>query len=846
MMLSFSPRRSVLALASLSVLGLINCSRDVTAPVGASRPQGQPRRATTTVGGAGVNAARDRGPWTVPNVQFLPPLGPEIPKSAGTPDATLKPGVSVCELAGVGTPDARCTTVVASFSATRGTDNQVVHYTGGSGAHYRVEWHTGASSVVAGRSYRITLFAAGAFIGSADVTATGPSRGSGGASGGRPTFVAGQSLSIAFRVDQRWVSSGGSGTIASNGGVVTAVGGMAAVSIPGGALGGGVTITVAPTTSAPMSSDIIGGTTYEFGPTGTTFASSVTVAVSYDPAHVPRGRAQDLRLYTYDPMTLQWALIVGSTVDSALHTVSGATTHFTVYAAGTEPAVDSMTFSNGPGFYGTLPGLPNASHGTAFSYFIGDLFATSDTNGMIQAYGWGNSLPSKVQCDRSPAFTTSDSSIVVIDSIRLIADASAGGQLCGYYGDYAVEWQYPALFYHVALTHPGTAYLRAMIGGISDSVRFQVWPQYGYKYLVRGLPAAIAKADVNGDGKIDLITGNLGEITSLVGTVAVRRGSVAVLLGNGDGTFRPAVEYPVGDGSILSVATGDFNRDGKIDIAVVHFETHTVSLLLGNGDGTFQSPSTFPTGHNPFAIVAGDFNGDGKLDLASNDSYDSTISVFLGNGDGTFQPRVTYATLPERYDQSRGWNSSVIAADLDGDGKTDLVVASGASSAVSVLRGNGDGTFSPRVDYATDCCPFNVIAVDVNGDAKLDLVTANYSGNNGISVLLGIGDGTFKASTGYSAQGVGEGTAVAAGDLDGDGRVDLAYAARSGGVAIFLGNGDGTFRSTPVVYPTTGTSIVIHDFNGDGKPDMATANFWNSEGTVFVVFPAKYTVPLQP
>jgi len=199
-----------------------------------------------------------------------------------------------------------------------------------------------------------------------------------------------------------------------------------------------------------------------------------------------------------------------------------------------------------------------------------------------------------------------------------------------------------------------------------------------------------------------------------------------------------------------SVATGDFNRDGKLDVAVANPVTNTVSVFLGNGDGTFQSAVDYRTGTQPAlstqfcepsSVGVGDFNGDGKTDLAVSNLNESDISVLLGNGDGTFQSAVNYAT---------GLSPAAIAVgDFNQDGKLDLAVAnSGCGSPcgnISVLLGNGDGTFQSPVNYVTGNQPGSVAVGDFNEDGKLDLVVANSSSGN-ISVLLGNGDGTFQAA----------------------------------------------------------------------------------------------------
>jgi hypothetical protein len=322
-------------------------------------------------------------------------------------------------------------------------------------------------------------------------------------------------------------------------------------------------------------------------------------------------------------------------------------------------------------------------------------------------------------------------------------------------------------------------------------------------YATGNLPFSVAVGDFNGDGKLDL-------------AVADNGGGVSVLLGNGDGTFQPAVSYAAG--SIpWSVAVGDFNGDGKLDLAVANAGSDNVSVLLGNGDGTFQPAVNYAAGVSPNSVAVGDFNGDGKLDLALADNGGG-VSVLLGNGDGTFQPAVSYAAGTFPY--------SVAVGDFNGDGKLDLAVADNGGG-VSVLLGNGDGTFQPAVSYAAGSIPWSAAVGDFNGDGKLDLAVANWGSNN-VSVLLGNGDGTFQPAVNYAA-GVSP-HSVAVGDFNGDGKLDLAVANMdSNNVSVLLGNGDGTFQ--PAVNFATGpfpVSVAVGDFNGDGRLDLAVASFaWN-------------------
>jgi hypothetical protein len=320
-------------------------------------------------------------------------------------------------------------------------------------------------------------------------------------------------------------------------------------------------------------------------------------------------------------------------------------------------------------------------------------------------------------------------------------------------------------------------------------------------------PASVAVGDFNGDGKLDLTTVN------------VHANNVGVLLGNGDGTFQEAPTYSTGASSVPhSIAVGDFNGSGNADLAVADSGSNNLSVFLGNGDGTFQPAVNYGPGSEPYGIAAADFIGDGKLDLALPNFSSGDVGMLMGNGDGTFQAAVTYGTGSQP--------SSVAVGDFNGDGKPDLALADNGSNAATVLLGNGDGTFQPAVNYSVGAYPFGIAVGDFNGDGTPDLVVAQIYGGQGgnLSVLLGKGDGTFQAAVNYRADQFPY--SVAVGDFNGDGKLDLVAANdASGDVSVLLGKGDGTFQ--PAVNYAAGSlpySVAVGDFNGDGKLDLAVAS----------------------
>lgn len=316
-------------------------------------------------------------------------------------------------------------------------------------------------------------------------------------------------------------------------------------------------------------------------------------------------------------------------------------------------------------------------------------------------------------------------------------------------------------------------------------------------------PNAVAVGDLNGDNRPDLVSANTGS------------NDVSVLLGIGDGTFRTAIHYPAGEVP-WSLAVGDLNGDGRPDLAVANLRSNDVSLLLGNGDGTFQTARNLSIGNGPASVAIEDLNGNGRLDLIVVINGADTVSVLLGNGDATFQTAVSYPTghAPQ----------SVSLGDLNGDGKKDLVVPNLDSSDASIFLGRGDGTFSTStLNFSGVDAPiglWNVSIGDLNEDGRNDLV---FGAVNWVYVMLGRGDGTFENPMADRLFNIDEEVALA--DLNGDGHLDLAVSSLHM-VSVLLGYGDGTFFAGPPIYPVGAgpSSMVLGDLNGDRRLDVATAN----------------------
>ena len=363
---------------------------------------------------------------------------------------------------------------------------------------------------------------------------------------------------------------------------------------------------------------------------------------------------------------------------------------------------------------------------------------------------------------------------------------------------------------------------------------------------------AVAIADVNGDGKPDLVVTNWCVSASCI----VPGNNIGVLLGNGDGTFQPVVTYPSLGLYADAIAVADVNGDGNPDLVVANCGSSfnqdncvstsgsgDLAVLLGNGDGTFKAAVPYSLGASGATSVAvADVNGDRKLDLivATGSNTAGLVGVLLGNGDGSFQAEVTYS--------SGGLSPAALAvADVNGDGKPDVVVANRwtdnthTNSNVAVLLNGGTGNFPSGIQYGTGgFYPDSVAIADVNGDGNPDLVVANTSvlstgGLGNVGVLLGNGKGAFQGAMAYNS-GLYGATSVAVADVNGDGKLDLVVANCSGSssdcsggggnVGVLLGNGLGTFQTALPFGPGGNTpfGVAVGDVNGDGRPDILVAN----------------------
>lgn len=385
-------------------------------------------------------------------------------------------------------------------------------------------------------------------------------------------------------------------------------------------------------------------------------------------------------------------------------------------------------------------------------------------------------------------------------------------------------------------------------GGISNAVYFPIaTPEANVSFSNAAgspigiyAPISVAVGDFTGKGKPDL-------------AVAELLNKVDIFLGNGDGTFNPAAGSPIviqqppwdtlPTPYMNFVAVGDFNNSGKLGLAVADYTDSSVPILLGNGDGTFTTSNAFvySAGFETESLAVGDFTGNGNLDLAvANSPLGQPLNILLGNGDGAFNQ----APVPNGGYVINAYMPAV--GDFNGDGKLDIALTgTGAdgpeNNQITILLGNGDGTFTApnNSTYTTGTYPQAIVVADLNGDGKLDLAIGNY-GDSTLTILLGNGDGTFTPAPGSPVTSGKAPYAIAVGDLDGDGKLDLAVANMDNTLSILLGNGDGTFKQasgSPFPAGDGPSSIAVGDFNGSGRLGLAVTNLNGNTVSILVQKP---------
>jgi hypothetical protein len=334
--------------------------------------------------------------------------------------------------------------------------------------------------------------------------------------------------------------------------------------------------------------------------------------------------------------------------------------------------------------------------------------------------------------------------------------------------------------------------------------------------LGAAVPVGLALADLNADSKPDLVV------------LDQAAGQVVVMTNDGAGGFNPATAtaYPVTMLGSQSISLGDVNGDGLPDIVTTDTSNSQVSVLLNTGGATFGAATAFPVaGAMPYGLALADLNGDGFLDIVTADAdTGDTVSVLLGNGTGNFPTAVGYAVAPVPGPVVFHSPKAVAIADMNGDGKLDIVTANNASGDVSVLPGTGLGTFGAATSFAVGVFPLGVAVADLNGDTFPDIVTAD-SGSNAVSILLNDKVGGFAP-----AQSVAVGfnpMSVKLVDVNGDGAIDIVSVDQlSNQVSILTNNGTGGFgtATAQVVAGISPGALATADLDGDGRPDLVTVD----------------------
>lgn len=326
-------------------------------------------------------------------------------------------------------------------------------------------------------------------------------------------------------------------------------------------------------------------------------------------------------------------------------------------------------------------------------------------------------------------------------------------------------------------------------------------------------PGSLASGDFDGDGKLDLAVANQGG------------NSVSILLGDGKGDYKSSLEIPMPSGA-GTVTAGDWNLDGNVDVTVLSPRSGGITVLFGDGAGRFGSAAYFASGTSPTALTVGDWNHDAKQDFAIVNHAGHDVSILLGDGAGGFAPATHFAV-------SAG-PRELTAADLNRDGNVDLAILDDSDRSVYILLGDGAGGFSaPSKLGPFSGSPDAIATGDFEGDLIPDLVLASHSSANEVVLLRGDGAGGIRSTTRYPLLSGLHPRALTTGDFDGDGNLDLATVNETdpysdfvfGEVTIWRGDGMGGLRPpSNLASGRDSRAIAIGDFDADGKLDLAVAN----------------------
>ncbi|CAF1321342.1 unnamed protein product [Rotaria sordida] len=338
-------------------------------------------------------------------------------------------------------------------------------------------------------------------------------------------------------------------------------------------------------------------------------------------------------------------------------------------------------------------------------------------------------------------------------------------------------------------------------------------------------PNSVAVGDFNKDGWIDVVVANSGT------------DNIGIFLGFDYPTFTTSnIVLQKRDSSPYYIAIGDFNNDSRWDIAIACRERNNIAVFLGNGNGTFSEEQLFylPGSSRPQSLIIGDFNNDNQLDIAVANSRDQSISLLFGRGNGSFAPYISQETI---------YSSpvSIAVGDFNNDRKQDIVVAIEDTNTIGIFIGHGNGSFKEQISYEMpdESSPVWVVVGDFNNDNVQDIAVANFNGHN-IGILLGYGDGAFRNVTLYSTGNNSGPCSIAIGDFNKDNWMDIAVANKhTQNVGIFFGYDNGSFSSQTTYMTDSGSmlmSIVVGDINNDGILDIAISDFGSGKGNIGVLY----------